>query len=220
MRPGAYVSTITQAAASYALIDIASLKLRLAISGTQSDAYLALAIADASAAASRFMNNPIVAETLSDQIYPWRDGPLGALRSREPALQLKRWPLIAVTSVVETIAQTATTLTAGTDFLVDAPYGRLVRLDSYGRPRDWNADPVVVAYSAGYAAVPGDVQEAVAEMVKTRFFARTRDPAIREQNVEGVLQTQFWFGSGPGSDSDMPPTIAGKLERYRVPMFA
>jgi hypothetical protein len=218
MRPGVYISTVTVPAESYGLVDLASCKIRLGVTGTGDDAFLTLAIADASAAAIRYMNNPILAETLSDQIWPWRDAWLGALIDRGPALKLKRWPLISVTSVVETIAGVDTTLVEGTDFLADPVYGRLTRLDLYGRPRNWNADPVTVVYVAGYETSPSDLQETVCEMVKARYYARQRDPAIRAQNVEGVLQTQYWFGSGPGSDTDMPPPIQAKLDRYRVPV--
>ena len=220
MRPGAYISTVTAPASSYALVDMASLKTRLNVTVTTYDPYFTLAIADASAAAISFMNNPIVEETLSDQIWPWRDSRLGALRSQTGTLQLKRWPIVSVASVTETIGGVATALVAGTDYLADPAYGRLVRLNSYGRPRDWNADPVVVAYTAGYATVPSDIADAVSEMVKARWYAQTRDPAIRERNVEGVMSTTYWFGSGPGADTDMPPTIQAKLERYRVPVFA
>lgn len=220
MRPGAYISTVTAPASSYALVDLASLKARLNVSVTTYDVYFTLAIADASAAAISFMNNPIVVETLSDQIWPWRDGRLGALRSQSQTLQLKRWPLTGVASVTETIAGVATALVAGTDYLADPVYGRLVRLNSYGNPRNWCADPVVVAYSAGYATVPSDIADAVSEMVKARWYSQTRDPAIRERNVEGVMSTTYWFGSGPGADTDMPPVIQARLERYRVPVFA
>ena len=57
-------------------------------------------------------------------------------------------------------------------------------------------------------------------MVKARWYAQQRDPAIRERNVEGVMSTTYWFGSGPGADTDMPPVIQARLERYRVPVFA
>jgi hypothetical protein len=220
MRPGAYLSTVTAAASSYNLVEIADLKTRLDVSGTIYDAYFALAIGDASTAAIAFMNNPIVVETLSDQIWPWRDSRLGAVRNREPTLQLKRWPIVAVASVVETIAGVATTLVAGTDYVVEPAKGWLTRLDPHGSPRNWNADPVVVAYSAGYATVPSDIQDAVSEMVKARWYARTRDPAVRAQNVEGVMSWQYWCGAGPGGDSDMPPVIQAKLQRYRQPVLA
>ena len=220
MRPGVYISTVTTPASSYALVDLDSCKVRLGVTGTASDGTLNVFIADASAAAIAFMNNPIAVEALSDQIWPWRDTRLGALRSATPELQLKRWPIVAVASVVETIGGVATTLVAGTDYLADPPKGQLLRLDTYGNPRNWNCDPAAVVYTAGYATVPSDLQEAVCEMVKARWYAQTRDPALRSQNVEGVYQAQYWFGSGPGADTDMPPVIEARLERYRVPVIA
>jgi hypothetical protein len=331
MRPGAYLSTVVVPAASYNLVDLASLKLRLAVTTTASDAYFNLAIADASFAARRFMNNPIAVETLQDAIYPWRDGWLGALRDRRDTLQLKRWPLtttpslagtappqapvlsavasagaaasswyvrltyvtatgetaaslettlacaanftvqiaapgadplglatgynvyvaasafaevrqtaspVAVTSpytltnfaaggasppnaltLVETHADKIVPLAEGVDFLADPTLGQVTRLDRNGRPRAWCEAPVTAIYSAGYATTPNDLQDAVSEMVKARWYAQTRDPQIRERNVEGVMQTTYWFGTGPGGDTDMPPSIQAKLERYRVPVL-
>ena len=348
MRPGSYLSQIVVAPSAYNLVDLTSLKIRLGVTGTLNDAYFNLAIADASTAAIRFMNNPIVAETRLDRVTPWRDGWLGALRDRRDALQLKRWPLIAtpspagtapppppvltavaasgspqttwsaqmtyVTPAGETAASLEATLycrantapqaaspapdSAGVatgyrvyfselgqsyvettpasgsasgvigfgspytlgalptydpgatpigasyaavapslfvtvveqratgpvplaesvDFVVDPDLGRLIRLDMYGRPRDWCETPVTVLYQAGFAAIPNDIQDAVSEMVKARWYAQTRDPQIRERNVEGVMQTTYWFGTGPGGDTDMPPSIQAKLERYRVPV--
>jgi hypothetical protein len=218
MRPEARIVTVTTPAPSYALVDLGSLKLRLGLTGTTADAALNLFVADASAAAIRYMNNPIAVETLTEQIWPWRDRWLGAVPNRAGRLQLSRWPIVSVTSVTETIAGTATALVAGTDFLVEPNAGQLVRLDSFGRPRAWNADPVAIVYSAGYAAVPSDLQEAVSEMVKARYYAQTRDPLLRSENVEGVYQAAYWSGGGPGAETDMPPAIQAKLDRYRVPV--
>jgi len=349
MRPGSYLSQIVVAPSAYNLVDLTSLKIRLGVTGTLNDAYLNLAIADASAAAIRFMNNPILPETRLDRVTPWRDGWLGALRDRRDALQLKRWPLIATPSpagiappappvlaavasagqpqttwsvqmtyvtpagetaasleamlycrantapqaaspapdaagvatgyrvyysqpglsyvettpasgsasaviglgspyalgalpfyqpgltplgasyaaqapslfvtVIETRTNGPVPLAESVDFVVDPELGRLIRLDSRARPRDWCETPVTVLYQAGYAAVPNDIQDAVSEMVKARWYAQTRDPQIRERNVEGVMQTAYWFGTGPGGDTDMPPSIQAKLERYRVPVI-
>jgi len=219
MRPDTRVSTVTAAAASYLLADLAGVKTRLAITGTGSDQVLTRFIADASAAAIRFMNNRIALETLTDRIWPWRDSWLGALRDSLPVLQLSRWPIVSVTSVTETVGGAAVTLTQDVDFLIDPDPGHLIRLNSCGAPRAWSASAVAVVYTAGYATIPSDIQEAVSEMVKARFFAQSRDPLVRSENVEGVMQTSYWSGAGPGADTDMPPAIQAKLERYRPSLF-
>jgi hypothetical protein len=219
LRPRYRISTVQTPAASYGLIDIATLKTLLGASGTLNDAYFALASAQASTAAQNFMNNPIVVETIQDQIWPGRDGWPAVVAGRRDVLSLSRWPLVSVASVVETESGTPTLLVAGTDFIADNARGWLLRLDQNGNPKPWNSNPVVAVYSAGYATIPGDVMEAIAEMVKQRWYSQSRDPMAREVNVEGVISTSYWFGQGPGSDTDMPPHIQAKLERYRVPVI-
>jgi len=123
-------------------------------------------------------------------------------------------------SLVEKISGVLTPLGAGLDFLLDPEVGKIYRLDDDLRPKDWAPDPVTANYSAGYATIPPDVFDAVVQMVKIRWYAQTRDPMIRQSNIEGVASTSYWFASGPGADTDMPPDVQAKLERYRIPQFA
>lgn len=219
MRNAVVVSTIVTPASSYDLIDLATLKTLLGVTTTQWDTVFGLWITQASTAAQNFTGNPFVVEAIQDQVWPRKDGVPWTVRPDLDTLQLSRWPVTAVTSVVEEIDDVATTLVSGTDFLPDLTFGRLYRLDDDLRPKDWDPDPVVATYSAGYAAIPADVVDAVASMVKIRWFAQIRDPMIRSSNIEGVASTSYWFASGPGADTDMPPDIQAKLERYRIPQF-
>ena len=220
MRNAVVVSTVVTPAEDYDLIDLATLKTLLGVTGTAQDAVFALWITQASTAAQNFTGNPFVIEARQDQVWPRRDTIPWTVRPDLDTLQLARWPLTAVTSVVEQVAGVDKTLTAGTDFLVDDAHGWIYRLDRDGRPRDWKPFPVTVAYGAGYATIPADVVDAIASMVKSRWLAQTRDPMLRSVNVEGVEQRSYWFASGPGADTDMPPDIQAKLERYRIPQFA
>ena len=110
-----------------------------------------------------------------------------------------------------------TPLAESVDFLIDPDEGEVARLNPNGNPKGWRAAWISATYSAGYSTIPYDVVEAVAEMVKARYFAQSRDPNARSVNVVGVMEQTYFFGSGPGSDIDMPPNIQAKLERYRVP---
>jgi hypothetical protein len=114
------------------------------------------------------------------------------------------------------------TLAEGRDFLVNAEVGQIERLDFIGRPRPWNAVPTQVIYPAGYTAetLPSDIEDAIIQLVKARWFARTRDPMIRSQNVEGVYSANYALGAGLGSDNDLPVDVQGMLERYRQPVIA
>jgi hypothetical protein len=223
IRPEARLSTVTTAATSYNLIDLATLKILLGIAGGASDAYLNLLIPQASQAARTYCNNPIVVETIQDQIYPWRDDRPWTVRPRQEALQLTRWPIVSVISVVETEGAspgTPTTLVAGTDFLADTANGQLIRLDSYQRPRSWGSDPVTAQYQAGWSPVPPDVVDAVHLMVKAKFYAQSRDPMIRSESAPSVYEAQYFFATGPGGQGDLPVDAMAKLDRYRVPVIA
>lgn len=219
MKQGVLISTVQTPASSYDLVDLSTLKTLLGVSTTQNDAYFTLVINQASAAARAFCNNPFVVEGIQDQVWPARDGVPWIFHADRNVFQLSRWPVQSITSVVETISGTATTLVSGTDFVADLARGQLTRLDAFGRPTRWNTDPVVAIYSAGYTTMPGDVVDAVVEIVKQRWYAQNRDPSIRTRNVSGIMETAYWFGSGPGSDAGMPPDIQAKLERYRVPVI-
>ncbi len=220
MKQGVFISSVQTPASTYNLVDLTTLKTLLGVTTSANDAYFTIVIGQASTAAQTYCNNPFVVETIQDQIWPPRDGIPWIFHGDRNALQLSRWPLISITSVVETIANVQTTLVNGTDYIADMKHGQLIRLDSYGRPTKWNTDPVIVVYSAGYATVPADVFDTVIEMVKQRWYAQTRDPAIRSRNVSGIMETSYWFGSGPGSDGGLPPDIQARLDKYRVPVIA
>jgi hypothetical protein len=348
MRDRRFVSTVVGPAASYALVDLDTLKTYLGLTGTLIDAVLTLWVNAASAAAAKFCNQPFVVETLQDQFWPAKDGMPWTVRDRPDSLLLKRGPvtnspspsltrppvaptltyaaggalaartyyarLTYVTASGETAAgletrlvipasnlvaiaapgpdyyalatsynvyvgtssggetlqasglglttawtEPSTGLVAGAampayalvveahggpldvppsytstsgaptplaesvDFLIDAGESAVVaeiyRLDHNGNPKGWRGRWISALYTAGFATVPDDVVEVVTEMVKQRYFAQNRDPMARSIDVSGVINTSYWFGQGPGSDTDMPPHIQAKLERYRVPVI-
>ena len=207
-------------AESYNLVDLATLKTLLNITNTATDAYFNLVIPQASAIAANYCNNPFVVEEIQSSYWPTRDSRPWVVRNGVAPLQLIRWPSISVASVVETIDQVPTTLVLNTDFLEDDARGQLTRLDSNGYPCSWRANPIVVNFSAGYATVPPNVVSAVVSIVKGMLSARTRDPALRSENIEGVYEAAYWFGSGPGSSDGLPSSITGLLDSYRVPVFS
>lgn len=207
-------------AASYDLVDLATIKTRLNITDTAQDAFLALAIREASKAVANYCNRNLVVEVVSEMIWPVREPVWGVLRGGVAPLQLTNWPVTALTSVVETIAGTPTTLTQDTDYRLDAAKGQVLRLDPFLYPCRWKANAISVSYSAGFATIPDDVVAAVSELVKMRLYAQGRDPMIRQENVHGVIDTTYWFGSGPSATSGIPSSITGRLDNYRVPVIA
>ena len=111
-------------------------------------------------------------------------------------------------------------LTEGVDFKVDAVLGHVIRLNLDGTVARWDAASIAVDYPAGFAAIPDDVQEGAILLVKGRSFGRKRDPLLRSQNSPGVYEAAYFFGQGPGTTGDLPPEVAAKVERYRMPVIA
>jgi hypothetical protein len=110
-------------------------------------------------------------------------------------------------------------LIEGADFTADRPVGQLTRLSSSGQPRRWDSRPVAVQYPAGYAlANLADAQDAVAEMVKERWFARTRDPMLKQENISGAYEASYWISALKDSGA-MTPLVTSLLDAYRVPVI-
>ena len=82
----------------------------------------------------------------------------------------------------------------------------------------WAGNPVVVDYVAGWPTVPDDVVAGVVGLVKILYFGQTRDPMVKQENIHGVGETSFWFGSGPSATSGMPAWVTDQLDNYRVPV--
>ena len=223
------VTTVVTPAASQDLTTLASIKDDLAIpaSDTSNDQTLARYITEQSALVARTCNRVFAIEGLQDQLFLERDIYPHMLRQRLPAVQLSRWPLVAVTSVTED----GVGLNPGTDFLADPASGRLLRLDDDGSVHPWHAVTVVVAYQAGYLlpgelpvagaqSLPADLETAVLRLVTARFKGRGRDPFLKSQGEPGVGQEQYWIGALPGQTGPLPPDIAAVLDKHRVPALA
>ncbi len=64
-----------------------------------------------------------------------------------------------------------------------------------------------VQYTAGFATVPLDVQEACGEWVATLYWQAQRDPGLRHETIPGSV-TRVPF-------STMPPGVQALLATYR-----
>ena len=86
----------------------------------------------------------------------------------------------------------------------DPPHGFLTRSDGWkGGSQSWR-----VIYTAGYASVPEDVQEACAQWVAILFWQTKRDPGLAHETVTGsVARTPHWV---------MPLSVRLLLEPYRA----
>ena len=151
--------TITQPSASYALVDLATVKDELGIktTDTTNDTSLNRAIRSVSGTISNYCNPPqapFVVEARSDLFQFPRDPTGGFKFNGDDRIVLSRFPVLMVTSVTQMLADgTVLPLVSGTDYLIDAAKGIVMRLDSQGRLTRWEAYPLTVAYIAGYGAV-------------------------------------------------------------------
>jgi len=149
------VTTIVTPAANYDLTDLASAKVELSITTTTDDAWLAKAVSQVSRAISSETQRVLVPEVVQDLFE--LDRQLAHRGSSRLALkvQLSRWPVIDIVSVVKTLSTGLTqTLVEGTDFRVNLSDGTLTRLDPVsGAVLSWEADPLTVIYMAGYGSL-------------------------------------------------------------------
>lgn len=151
------ILTVVSAAPSYNLTDVNTTKLELSIkpTDTTNDTWLGSAITQASLVIANYCNRVFPVEALSEVIWVDRVVPrrIGADATR---LQLGRFPITLVTSVVEDVdLSDQTTLVAGTDYTVDYKVGQLVRINSdTGLPSRWFRRSVTVTYLAGYGSSP------------------------------------------------------------------
>lgn len=220
-------TTVLTPAENCDLTTLANIKDDLAIpaTDTSSDTTLARFITEQSELVAQYCNRVFPIETVQDTIILDRDAYPYQVPGQQAVLQLSRWPVVAVISVVDQVATgVSNTLVAGVDFLVDAALGWLTRIEpTTGMPINWRADQYTVQYQAGLFTpgttnLPADLEMAVLRLVTARFKARGRDPFLRSQGEPGVGQEQYWIGALPGQSGPFPPDIAAVLEKYRVPV--
>ena len=126
------VSTVLTPSLSYDLTTLANIKDDLAIpaADTSSDATLARFITEQSALVAQYCNRVFPIETIRDTFFLDRDPYPYQVTGMLSELQLTRWPVVAVTSVVDTVALgVSNVLTEGTDFVTDLALGWLTKID-------------------------------------------------------------------------------------------
>lgn len=198
----------------YDLTDLTTVKADLGVTDNANNAFFKSLISRASAAAASYCNRVFPVETITDEFLAGNHAVhQRTIPDRCYPLQLTRFPVTTLTSVVEN----AVTLVDGTDFRLDKDKGQLIRLGTDGHLKSWSMLAVTITYAAGYAPIPYDVVDAVIRMIKNRWFMRTRDSTLRQQNVPGVLEQTFWIATGAEAGA-MTPDVVDLLDGYRVPV--
>ena len=151
-------------------------------------------------------------ETLTETFRPegWRRGICWRDRgNHDDELILARRPLVAVSSVQEG----AVTLTEATDYVVDGGTGILRRVIN-DLPASWlRRSTIIVQYQAGWNVVPDGLKMAAEQLARVYWFQNSRDPALKQISVPGVIERQYWVGAA--SDPAVPQDVIDMLGPYR-----
>jgi len=104
-------------------------------------------------------------------------------------------------------------------YQIDERRGWLLRAIPYTDPELLHPEDLIwpvgvnnfrVQYTAGFATVPLDVQEACAEWVAVLFWQTKRDPGLSQESAAGAFARTYLLAK-----SAIPPHIAALLAEYR-----
>lgn len=187
------ITTVISAATNYDLTDLATVKTELSITQPTNDTWLGKAISQVSRAIAAYVKRVMVPEVVQDS-FDFQSRHRGHSASGVAGLQLSRWPVLSVVSVVQTL--TPTTLIEGTDFQTDALTGELIRLNSSGVATLWEAEPVTVIYMAGFGTANSE-----AHTVPAAPYQVTATPVFScDQSVSYANGTKLTrVSSGPAA---------------------
>lgn len=115
---------------------------------------------------------------------------------RGDVLRLARWPVAEVLQVIESGIELAPEA-----WEVDETTGQLWRLVSGARACWSDSGVTTVSYVGGYDLpdeLPAGIQRAAIDQIKGTHFAASRDPALRSENLPGLIASSW---AVPGGDT-------------------
>ncbi|MBB3264052.1 hypothetical protein FHW79_001667 [Azospirillum sp. OGB3] len=184
-----------------------ALKAELDITGPDQDLSLELLIRQWSATIERYCRRSFAAVEATETIRGDRQ------RGR---LILNRVPVVSVTAVV----LNGEALLDGGWEVEDADAGFLLRMDASGHSLGWPVGKVEVTYTAGFAAIPPDVERCCLDLCVRAYHARGRDPALRSYENPDVEKMSWSASDTVKTVGGLPEDIAGRLGGYRLVTFA
>ena len=171
--------TVIDPAETHRLVTLLAVRRELNVIDEIDDVFLTSLIDQASATARSWCRRTFAEETVSETVY---------LDRPASPIELTRYPLTEIASVT-----VAGTVLDPAEYEVEEDPGWLYRLDASGGRCARFCGRVVVEYTGGYTlpdaarpTLPDDIQRGALLLVKGAYFARTRDPAIRSESVEGA----------------------------------
>ena len=219
-------TTVIVPALDHDLTTLGVVKDDWGIDGDSSNEFLRRTISRSSKAIENFCNRSFGWETVQDSFYIQRDDYPRFVTGGVEVLQLRRWPVVSLTSVVEQ----GVLLVEGTDFVTNYATGQLTRLlTDTASPRMWPATDIVAVYSAGYVLpssvmsnLPPDIEDVASRLVYARYAERFRDPYIKAETVDGVGRVDYVTGGNATSvdGGNLTDDMRDILLNYRVPVIA
>ena len=219
------VVEVLEAAASERLTTLSRVKSELNISDTASDEILQAKIDEASSDVAAAMGKRLPLEKV--RVTLWHDEPVHPQAPpwhAAPSLTtlfLSRTPVTEITSVtVDDIALDPA------DWRIDAEAGLLDRLSS-GYPCAWRfCKSVVVEHKGGFVlpgsdnrTLPFGIEGAVVALVSSYWASRGLNPAMRSEDIPGVMRREYWVGA-VGDPELLPPRVLASLSQFRRPAIA
>lgn len=198
--------TVTSAASSFDLTDLATVKDELGITDDSENDKLARWITQASKAAATYCKRVFVQETVSET---FRADLRWSTAETVELLSLSRYPVSSITTVTED-----GTALDSSGYVVDAAEGFLNKLTGNSHCHWSFCQSIVVVYVGGYSAdnIPEDLERAVIALVGDYRADAQRDPNLIEQDIVGVARYRWWAPTE--AKVSMPVEISGLLDPF------
>jgi hypothetical protein len=200
-------TTLVTPAADRKLVTLDDLReqLRVRPGDVANDAWYSKVIDRSSRAAERYCNRIFSVQSYLDTFLP------GAIGLPGEPLILSQAPVDP--QAIETSLDGV--VLGATEYAVQPLVGHIWRM---GASNYWSSTgSLTVAYTAGFAEVPPDVQQAVLDLCTAENSSRGRDPMLRATESPGSGRQEYWVGGIPGipGGSLLPQEIASLLNPYR-----
>lgn len=192
-----------------ALVSVQELKTKLGgVAGTNKDDALEAAINEASRLVQEYLGRKLCDSSLTT---PFERTEFHTLDCYTSDLWLADWPIVTITNVYEDTTRTYSTPLATTDYIVDKPNGRLIRVQAGAGAIAWQVglEAIKVVGVLGYvgqvgtqgslAAVPSDIK-GVCLWSAARLFQEAEQKRFDVQSATDATGTVTRFAANPLPD--------------------
>jgi uncharacterized phiE125 gp8 family phage protein len=180
---------------------VANCKLQLGISDSTQDAFIESLVNRSYKILETYLGRQIKSQTLTE----YYDGPKD---NAQDSLLLNVFPIISITSIYDDLDRiwADSSLLDPANYVVYKERGivKLYRNEGFFQQGIQN---IKVVYTAGYATIPGDIEDAGIQMVE-HMFNRARTAGFQSQSLGGKSETY--------DNDEIPAAVKRVLRNYRV----